>query len=158
MTTPRARVCAREKNRSGAYMIDDTLWILAKIVLCWIGTSFAFNFFVQWRRHRAKKVAEKKGEWPIDGKVLERVKYYKQTGLIPAETDLNTALDRALAREDYDKQELLRAVSLKWSPHLQLLLQVPVAYYAYEAYGSDNLKLFVLLALLFLWRSPEILE
>ena len=136
-------------------MNDDTLWILAKIASCWIATTFVFNLFVQWRHSRAKKAAKKKGEWASDETVFERVKYYKQRGIggLSADTDLSTALDRALAREDYDKQESLRTVSQKWSPALQWLLQLPVVYYAYQAYGSDNVKLFVLLALLFLWRS-----
>jgi hypothetical protein len=58
-----------------------------------------------------------------------------------------------MAHRDWSKAKKALESAALWSAFVQWATQLLIVYFAYQAYVDDDLKLCVLLALLFVWRS-----
>jgi hypothetical protein len=129
-------------------MKQSPLWPIVVV----FGASWALNIVAQlgvkWSLWRNRK------KWESDEHLLFRYKEQRRDFEERGEAfDLWRKLAAAIARRDWSKAKKTLELAALWNAFIHWVTQLIILYFAYEAYGDDDLKLLVLLGLLFLWRS-----
>ncbi len=129
-------------------MSDEAFWpLLAVFIVAWVLTAIA-SLAIKWKLWRRRK------QWETDEQILGRYKQIKKAHESDGESfDLRHEISASIARRNWEEdKEKLEAMN-NWAPFVQSGSQLVAVYFAYSAYSEDDLKLFILMALLFMWRS-----
>lgn len=129
-------------------MNSEPLWILLQVFLFIWALVGIVNLAIKWRLWRSRK------KWESDEQILARYRKIKEIEESEGSAfDLWKKASAAIARRDWNKNKQTLEVTNHWARFSQWAGQLVVLYFAYEAYNRDDLKLLLLLAVLFLWRS-----
>ncbi|MDQ2867977.1 MAG: hypothetical protein M3R59_06135 [Verrucomicrobiota bacterium] len=129
-------------------MSDEAFWpLLAVFLVAWALTAIA-NLAIQWKLRRGTK------KWESDEQILARYKEIKKALELEGKSfDLWHEISAAIARRDWDQSKKKLEASNNWAPFVQWGSQLTAVYFGYHAYSENDQKLFILMALLFIWRS-----
>jgi hypothetical protein len=129
-------------------MDNEILWLLVLFLVLNFTLVQAGSLAIKWKFRKSKK------PWKTDEEILNHEKAIKEHLAVQGKDyDLMQGLAKAIVRRDWNKLEKIRETTDHWGSFVHAVGQTVLIVFIANAYSNENLKLLVVTAIFFVWRS-----